>query len=238
LILSNDKFLFSFAGCRNEQGCNSNDESENCPLENDSNKESNKSSSPGNKDNADSDSCCYQMEKSHLGGKKSCCSSSKINDCSGGRVLRYALHLRFLCPSSKKKSSKSMLRCKSDPSSAPYSRSPAPEEERKFYLYNDLRVVFPQRHSDSDEGEVCLCIVTLFLPPSIWYPVFFSKKYFSKKQVLTINCSLHVSFCSCEWSMISPLIPSTSTLATDVCLWSIRMYSLRQIRTCKYFHRD
>jgi hypothetical protein len=62
--------------------------------------------------------------------------------------------------------------------------------------------------------------------------------FFSKKQVLTINCSLHVSFCSCEWSMISPLIPSTSTLATDVCLWSLRMYSLRQIRTCKYFHRD
>jgi hypothetical protein len=62
------------------------------------------------------------------------------------------LHLRFLCPS--KKSSKSMLRCKSDPSSAPYSSNTVPEEERRFYLYNDLRVVFPQRHSDADEGEV------------------------------------------------------------------------------------
>ena len=27
--------------------------------------------------------------------------------------------------------------------------------ERRFYLYNDLRVVFPQRHSDTDEGKVC-----------------------------------------------------------------------------------
>ena len=26
--------------------------------------------------------------------------------------------------------------------------------ERRFYLYNDLRVVFPQRHSDADEGTV------------------------------------------------------------------------------------
>jgi hypothetical protein len=47
-----------------------------------------------------------------------------------------------------------MLRCKSDPSSVPYNSNTVAEEERRFYLYNDLRVVFPQRHSDSDEGEV------------------------------------------------------------------------------------
>ncbi|GJN15603.1 hypothetical protein PR202_gb02531 [Eleusine coracana subsp. coracana] len=145
--------LMSGPSCGNGQNCDSNDESEICPAENDSNKESNKSSSPGNKDNTDSDSCFCEVDKSRLGGRKSCCSSSKINDCSGGRVLRYALHLRFLCPSSKK-SSKSMLRCKSDPSSAPYSNGPVPDEERKFYIYNDLRVVFPQRHSDADEGEL------------------------------------------------------------------------------------
>ncbi|GJN04097.1 hypothetical protein PR202_ga21615 [Eleusine coracana subsp. coracana] len=172
--------------CENGQNCNSNDESEICPAENDYNKESNKSNSPGNKGNTDSDSCFCEVDKSRLGGRKSCCSSAKLNDCSGGRVLRYALHLRFLCPSSKK-SSKSMLRCKSDPSSAPYSNGPVPEgrpypvlrapalcgvwgrvsaaglEERKFYLYNDLRIVFPQRHSDADEGEVCLCINIAFL---------------------------------------------------------------------------
>ncbi|OEL32953.1 hypothetical protein BAE44_0006028 [Dichanthelium oligosanthes] len=146
--------------CRSDgQSCKSNDESEKDPnagrhsLESDC-KESNKSNSSGNKkDNSDSDDCCCQVDKVGLGGNKPCCSSSKINDSSGGGVLRYALHLRFLCPSPKK-SSKSMLRCKSDPSSVPYSSNTVAEEERRFYLYNDLRVVFPQRHSDSDEGEL------------------------------------------------------------------------------------
>lgn len=152
-------FLFVFVGCGGGQNYNSNDESEKgdaktrCQsLDSDSN-ESNKSSSPGyKKDHSDSDSCCCQLNKFGTGEKKPCCSPSKINDSSGGAVLRYALHLRFLCPS--KKSSKSMLRCKSDPSSAPYSSNTVSEEERRFYLYNDLRVVFPQRHSDADEGEV------------------------------------------------------------------------------------
>ncbi|KAL5223280.1 hypothetical protein ABZP36_027993 [Zizania latifolia] len=113
---------------------------------------SNKSSSPVNKkNNTDSDDCCCQMD--NLGGKNSCCASSRINDSSGGGVIRYALHLRFLCPSSRK-SSKSMLPCKSDPSSVPHDSNAAKEEERRFYLYNDLRVVFPQRHSDADEGEL------------------------------------------------------------------------------------
>ena len=139
-------FLFVFAGCSCGQNCKSNDESEKGDL-------NARCRSPGNKkDNSDSDDCCCQVDKVGLGGKKPCCSSSKINDSSGGGVLRYALHLRFLCPS--KKSSKSMLRCKSDPSSAPYNSNTVAEEERRFYLYNDLRVVFPQRHSDSDEGEV------------------------------------------------------------------------------------
>ncbi|KAB8109365.1 hypothetical protein EE612_045611, partial [Oryza sativa] len=114
--------------------------------------ESNKHNSPVNKkNNTDSDDCCCQMD--NLGGKNSCCASSRINDSSGGGVIRYALHLRFLCPSSKK-SSKSMLRCKSDPSSVPYDSNAAKEDDRRFYLYNDLRVVFPQRHSDADEGEL------------------------------------------------------------------------------------
>ena len=109
----------------------------------------------GNSENdSNADGCCCQIDTSLSDGNKSCCRSSKVNDISAGGVLRYALHLRFLCPSSKK-SSKSMLRCKSDPSSAPYNSNTVAEEERRFYLYNDLRVVFPQRHSDSDEGEVC-----------------------------------------------------------------------------------
>jgi hypothetical protein len=117
-------------------------------------KESDNSSSPRNKkNNTDSDDCCCQMENVRSVANKSCCASSRINDSSGGGVLRFALHLRFLCPASKK-SSKSMLRCKSDPSSVPHGGN-ALTEDRRFYLYNDLRVVFPQRHSDSDEGEVC-----------------------------------------------------------------------------------
>lgn len=86
---------------------------------------------------------------------KSVHSPSKVNkNTSNAGVLRYALQLRFLCPLSKK-SSRSVQRSKSDPASAP-ARDMNIEGERRFYLYNDLRVVFPQRHSDSDEGKVYL----------------------------------------------------------------------------------
>lgn len=79
---------------------------------------------------------------------------SKINENSpGSRALRYALHLRFLCPSPKK-SSRSVQRCKSDPTSVPEKVQLDAEGDRRFYLYNDLRVIFPQRHSDTDEGKV------------------------------------------------------------------------------------
>lgn len=80
--------------------------------------------------------------------------SPKANDnpnTSG--VLRYALHLRFLCPLSKR-NSKTIQRCKSDPSSVPEKDSKHVGADRRFYLYNDMRVVFPQRHSDSDEGKL------------------------------------------------------------------------------------
>ncbi|KAM7475778.1 hypothetical protein LguiB_023021 [Lonicera macranthoides] len=85
---------------------------------------------------------------------KSVRSPSKVNDTTGSGVLRYALHLRFLCPFPKK-CSRTVQRCKSDPFSAPSSKSNINMEgERRFYLYNDMRVVFPQRHSDSDEGKL------------------------------------------------------------------------------------
>lgn len=81
-----------------------------------------------------------------------CC--SKINENTpGGGALRYALHLRFLCPSPKK-SSKSVQKCVSDHIAIPQKMSLGVEGERRFYLYNDLRVVFPQRHSDADEGKL------------------------------------------------------------------------------------
>ncbi|XP_075480227.1 uncharacterized protein LOC142520950 [Primulina tabacum] len=75
------------------------------------------------------------------------------NPKSGSGVLRYALHLRFICPH-RKKCLKRGQKCRSSPSSFPVSRGMDAEMERRFYLYNDMRVVFPQRHSDSDEGKL------------------------------------------------------------------------------------
>ncbi|KAL3818526.1 hypothetical protein ACJIZ3_004431 [Penstemon smallii] len=85
---------------------------------------------------------------------KSLCSPSKVNkNASNSGVLRYALHLRFLCPH-QKRCSKTGQKCKSGPSSLPGRHGIDAEGERRFYLYNDMRVVFPQRHSDSDEGKL------------------------------------------------------------------------------------
>lgn len=73
-------------------------------------------------------------------------------------ALRYALHLRFLCPFSKK-SSTSVSR--SNASLASERSRIDIEGQRRFYLYDNLKVVFPQRHSDADEGKVV----------SVLYPV-------------------------------------------------------------------
>ncbi|XP_047047169.1 uncharacterized protein LOC124652197 isoform X1 [Lolium rigidum] len=146
--------------CEQGQNCYSTDESEKegytnkicCSMDCD-NSESNQSSPTEKSENStNANGCCCQVDTLRSGEKKSCCSPSKVNNCSAGGVLRYALHLRFLCPS--KKSSRSMQRSKPGLSSEPLNRSTTIDEERRFYLYNDIRVVFPQRHSDSDEGEL------------------------------------------------------------------------------------
>ncbi|KAA8542073.1 hypothetical protein F0562_023225 [Nyssa sinensis] len=94
------------------------------------------------------------LNTSHMSESKSVHGSSKVNEStSGSGVLRYALHLRFLCPFPKK-CSRMVQRCKSDPFSAPSRNDTDIEVERRFYLYNDMRVVFPQRHSDADEGKL------------------------------------------------------------------------------------
>ncbi|XP_039016994.1 uncharacterized protein LOC120147752 isoform X2 [Hibiscus syriacus] len=81
-------------------------------------------------------------------------SGVKINkNTNGAGSLRYALHLRFLCPSPKK-SAKSFQRCKSDPGSVPQKTDFDKNGDRRFYLYNDFRVVFPRRHSDADESKL------------------------------------------------------------------------------------
>ncbi|KAH9625624.1 hypothetical protein KSS87_019984 [Heliosperma pusillum] len=78
--------------------------------------------------------------------------SFRVKHNSSCGTLRYALHLRFLCPPPKK-SSKSVQRCKSNTLS-PTDNGSGVEQDRRIYLYNDMRVVFPQRHADSDEGKL------------------------------------------------------------------------------------
>lgn len=82
---------------------------------------------------------------------------TKVNGSTAGAgSLRYALHLHFLCPPHKR-ASKQVQMCRSDgvsSSAARKKRVNNSEEERRFYLYNDLKVVFPQRHLDADEGKV------------------------------------------------------------------------------------
>lgn len=95
-------------------------------------------------DNCDWTNTCQETESNNAYG------CSKVNqNTNGGGTLRYALHLRFLCPASKKSS----RGCKSDLLAKP-KKTLESKGERRFYLYNDLRVVFPQRHSDADEGKV------------------------------------------------------------------------------------
>ncbi|KAK1363313.1 DUF4210 domain-containing protein [Heracleum sosnowskyi] len=85
---------------------------------------------------------------------KSINGSPKANENSSvSGVLRYALHLRFMCPFPRKYS-RTAQKCKFDPLSVPAQKNKNSEGDRRFYLYNDMRVVFPQRHSDADEGKL------------------------------------------------------------------------------------
>ncbi|MBA0572062.1 hypothetical protein Golob_002426, partial [Gossypium lobatum] len=104
-----------------------------------------------NNDQCKDYACTDACQKSDRKVSHGCAKVNEHTNSVGS--LRYALHLRFLCPSPKK-GSKSFLRCKSDPGSVPQKTSIEKDGDRRFYLYNDLRVVFPQRHSDADEGKL------------------------------------------------------------------------------------
>lgn len=96
-------------------------------------------------------------DKTCDGSRKSPNSCSKVKDnSSSGGPLRYALHLRFICPFPKKTNRSAQ---KSKHASLKEKSGLNMEGERRFYLCNDLRVVFPQRHSDADEGKVYICLV-------------------------------------------------------------------------------
>ncbi|KOM38361.1 hypothetical protein LR48_Vigan03g174300 [Vigna angularis] len=96
-------------------------------------------------------------DKTCEGSRKSPNSCSKVKDnSSSGGPLRYALHLRFICPFPKKTNRSAQ---KSKHASLKEKSGLNMEGERRFYLCNDLRVVFPQRHSDADEGKVCAYVL-------------------------------------------------------------------------------
>ncbi|XP_011042939.1 PREDICTED: uncharacterized protein LOC105138533 isoform X2 [Populus euphratica] len=97
---------------------------------------------------------CSPPNTSHLCISKSVNSPSKVNEnTTGAGALRYALQLQFMCPLPKK-SSRSFQRSTSDPSSVPAANKMDIASDRRFYLYSNMRVVFPQRHFDSDEGKL------------------------------------------------------------------------------------
>ncbi|OIW19925.1 hypothetical protein TanjilG_30839 [Lupinus angustifolius] len=80
--------------------------------------------------------------------------STKANDNAiNNGILLYALHLRLICPSPKKRS-RSVHKSRTDPLYTQVRNIMDTERERRFYLYDDMRIVFPQRHSDSDEGKL------------------------------------------------------------------------------------
>uniref|UniRef100_A0A368UJP9 Atos-like C-terminal domain-containing protein n=1 Tax=Glycine max TaxID=3847 RepID=A0A368UJP9_SOYBN len=93
---------------------------------------------------------CWDKTCHESGKPLNSCSKVKDNSSSGG-PLRYALHLRFICPIPKKTIRSAQ---KSKNNSLQEKSRLDMEGERRFYLCNDLRVVFPQRHSDADEGKV------------------------------------------------------------------------------------
>lgn len=96
----------------------------------------------------------FPSNRNHITESQSEHSPPKINDnATGTGVLRYALQLRICCPLPKK-CSRSVQKCQTNSLSEPAMKNMSVEVERRFYLYNDLRVVFPQRHTDADEGKV------------------------------------------------------------------------------------
>lgn len=97
---------------------------------------------------------CERNERKESWEKTSCDESGKSSkNSSSAGPLRYALHLRFICPFPKK-TSRSVQKCRYN--SLSEKAGSDTEGERRFYLCNDLKVVFPQRHSDADEGKVCI----------------------------------------------------------------------------------
>ncbi|CAI9111620.1 OLC1v1011881C1 [Oldenlandia corymbosa var. corymbosa] len=100
---------------------------------------------------------CQSCNKkcSEIDGKAQQHPCSKVNGnttCAGS--LRYALHLHFLCPPPKKSTKSAHIRPLDSLSPMAQSSMKQNKDGRRFYLYNDMKVVFPQRHLDADEGKL------------------------------------------------------------------------------------
>lgn len=105
----------------------------------------------------------FPSNRNHIAESQSEHSPPKINDnATGTGVLRYALQLRICCPLPKK-CSRSVQKRQTNSLSEPTMKNMSVEVERRFYLYNDLRVVFPQRHTDADEGKVLYIYIHAYI---------------------------------------------------------------------------
>ncbi|CAK9231765.1 unnamed protein product [Sphagnum troendelagicum] len=110
--------------------------------------------------NGSSRGCRYTLEGCICEelSKAVCCGKGSLKSGEGGgSVLRYALHLRFMCPplrtpGKEKAASEQSFSGQSTPPCAV--KALDAEDRRRFYIYGDLRVVFPQRQSDADEGKL------------------------------------------------------------------------------------
>lgn len=155
---------------------------------------------------------------------KSVNGSCRVNkNTTGSGVLRYALHLRFLCPFPKR-CSRSIHRCKSNPLCAPTVNKDI-GGERRFYLYSDMRVVFPQRHSDADEGKVsCLCVFNWF------FRIFLSRSMCSI--CLLFSCTM----LSVGWAFVVVIFTDCLLAFTghaDISFTNAKIW--RFLRGCWYF---
>lgn len=97
---------------------------------------------------------CASLTTFSKTNKVSCEGTGRLD--GGGSVLRYALHMRFLCPPLKTRGKCRGKDTQNSASSVPSvsSGSAGALDERRFYIYGDLRAVFPRRQSDADEGKV------------------------------------------------------------------------------------
>ncbi|KAH7444430.1 hypothetical protein KP509_02G078300 [Ceratopteris richardii] len=105
--------------------------------------------------NSENMMACKVFDVDHCTAKAS--AVKKSSDGRANSALRYALHLRFVCPPVKTShKSRDSIMDQVDSSQEPSSEvgDMLQQDKRRFYLYSDLRVVFPQRHSDSDEGKL------------------------------------------------------------------------------------